>query len=107
MGDVLARDTDQDRLSVVRAIAIAAGLPVLVLETIEGLDSLESPDQAVGAPRGALVLVVQRPRSATDPPAKPRLAVRGDAEIVAGDSATPSSRAVSDEGGIVRFSLSG
>jgi hypothetical protein len=105
MRNVLTQDTDQDRPSVVRATAIAVGLPFLVLETIEGLDSLESRDQAAGASPGTLVLAVRRPRSAMTSHAKPRLAVWRDAEIVARDSAKSSSHAVSDEGGIIRFSL--
>jgi hypothetical protein len=105
MRSVLAHDNDHDRLSLVRATAIALGLPLLVLETIEGLDSLESHDQATGTTPGALVLVVPRPRDATTSLAKPRLAVARDAEGAAQVSALPSSHGVSDEGGIVRFNL--
>jgi hypothetical protein len=105
MRNVFTRDTDQDRPSAVRATAIAVGLPFLVLETSEGLDSLESPDRAAGASPGALVLIVGRSHSATTSHLKPRLGVRPDAESVGRDSAKSSSQAVSDEGGIIRFSL--
>lgn len=67
-------DSDEDRLSIVRATAIALGLPLLVLETIEGLDFLGRPYQEAGASPGVLVLVVRRPRTATASHAKPRLA---------------------------------
>lgn len=105
MRSVLAHDNDHDRLSVVRATAIALGLPLFVLETIEGLDPLESHDEAAGASPGALVLVVRRPGGATTSLAKPRLAVARDAEVAARVSTLSSSPPVSDEGGIVRFNL--
>jgi hypothetical protein len=107
MRSVLAHDNDHERFSVVRATAIALGLPLLVLETIEGLDFLESPDQATGTSPGALVLVVRPAHGATTLLAKPRLAVARDAEGAAQVSALPSSHGISDEGGIVRFNLGG
>jgi hypothetical protein len=105
MRSVLAHDNDQDRLSVVRATALALGLPLLVLETIEGLDSLETHDRTGGASPGALVLVVRRPRAGNTSLAKPRLAVARSTEVAAQVSASPSSHGVSEEGGIVRFNL--
>jgi hypothetical protein len=106
MRGVLAHDIDHDSLSVVRATAIALGLPLLVLETTEGSDSLVSLDPAAGAAPGALVLVLRRLSGAATSEAARRLAVARDVEPgVTRDSGSSTSSRVSGEGGIVRFTL--
>ena len=104
MRGVVAHD-NQDTLSVVRATAIALGLPLLVVEGVEGLDPLEGHEQPDIASAAALVLVVRRPRQATRLLAPPRLAVARGADVAIQSTALPSSRGTSWEGGIVRFNL--
>jgi hypothetical protein len=106
MQDVLAHDVDQETLSVVRATAIALGLPLLVLEGIEGLDVLEGHEHPDAASAAALVLV-RRPRQATKMIAPPRLAVARAAEVASQVTALESNQKISGEGGIVRFDLGG
>jgi hypothetical protein len=104
MSGVIAHD-NQDTLSVVRATAIALGLPLLVVEGIEGLDSLEGRERPDTASAAALVLVVRRPRQTTTLLAPPRLAVARGADVATQGTAVPPSRGTSWEGGIVRFDL--
>jgi hypothetical protein len=69
------KNSDEDRLSILRATAIALGLPLCVFETIEGLDFPTGPNQEACASPAALVLVVRRrPRTTSASHAKPRLA---------------------------------
>jgi hypothetical protein len=103
MRGVVAHD-DQDTLSVVRATAVALGLPLLVLELSEGLDALEGAEQRDEA-SAALVLVVRRPRRASTLLASPGLAIAPGADVVPPDTSFLTRRGISGDGGIVRFDL--
>ena len=101
MQRVLANEVEHDKLSVIRATAVALGLPLLVLEAREN-ELPATLESAPDAAPGALVFVMRRPRDE----AKSRLAVARDVEGGAPqDPPSPSSARVSGEGGIVRFTL--